>query len=46
MPGMVQLNKRTEGIIVDELTNLTEENIRELELIEEYLSLDSNLEGE
>jgi hypothetical protein len=31
---------------VDELTNLTEENIRELELIEECLSLDSNLEGE
>jgi len=31
---------------VDELTNLTDENIRELELIEEYLSLDSNQEGE
>ena len=31
---------------MDELTNLTEENIRELELIEECLSLDSNPEGE
>ena len=31
---------------MDEITNLTEENIRELELIEECLSLDSNTEGE
>jgi hypothetical protein len=31
---------------MDEITNLTEENIRELELIEECLSLDSNQEGE
>jgi hypothetical protein len=31
---------------MDEITNLTEENVRELELIEECLSLDSNPEGE
>jgi len=30
---------------MDEITNLTEENFRELELIEEYLSLDSKPEG-
>ena len=36
----------TEGISVDEITNLTEENVRELDIIEEYLSLNSNPEGE
>jgi hypothetical protein len=31
---------------MDDLIDLTEENIRELELIEECLSLNSNPEGE
>ena len=31
---------------MDEITNLTDENIRELDIIEECLSLNSNPEGE
>jgi len=31
---------------MDDLIDLTEENIRELDIIEEYLSLNSNPEGE
>ena len=31
---------------MDEITNLTDENIRELDIIKECLSLNSNPEGE
>jgi hypothetical protein len=31
---------------MDEIANLTEENLRELATVEECLSIDSNLEGE
>ena len=36
----------TEGSNMDDLIDLTEENIRELDIIEECLSLNSNPEGE
>jgi hypothetical protein len=31
---------------MDDLIDLTDENVRELDIIEEYLSLNSNPEGE